>query len=533
MRSVVLLASLLVTSSAVANGQERLSLLFRGGMVVDGTGSPPRQADVGIRGGRIVAIGQLTGVDASRIIDARGHVIAPGFIDAHAHADASATRHGKAENFLRMGVTTIVTGNCGSSASNLEAHFTQVAKAGISLNYGSLIGHGTVRRTVMGTAKRLPTAAELDRMKAAIDQAMRAGAQGMSTGLIYVPGTYAATEELVALSRIVARHGGVYASHMRNEEDQVIASIEEAILIGRNAGCRVHLSHLKASGRNNWGRGKHIVTRLEKARAEGLRVTGDQYAYTASSTSIDVLFPAEELQVTRGKFGLKLKQDSAFRARMEQELLKTMDRMGFGDLSYCRIAAAPNNTNLSGMTLDQVAQQRLGKKDRESQARITVDLYIESKGRRISMVYHKMDEGDVETIMRAPFVGVACDAGIRVRGTARPHPRGAGNNARVLSRYVRERKVIPLELAIRKMTGLPAEVFELKDRGVIRIGSWADLTVFHPDQIADKATYDAPYEAPTGIPWVVVNGVLVVDAHRHLGTRPGQVLRRRSTLAPR
>ena len=529
-RLLAVVAVVVFTCVLPLAAQPPFDLVVSGGSLVDGTGQPARTVDVGIRSGRIAEIGDLTDQARTRTIDATGLVVAPGFIDLHTHADGSAAQHPEAKNFLRMGVTTIITGNCGSSVTDLANHFAKVKKLGISLNYGSLIGHGTVRRKAMGTADRAPTKAELVRMQGFVDQAMRAGAQGMSTGLIYVPGTYAKTDELIALSRVVARHGGIYASHMRDEGRRVLNSIDEALRIGRESKVRLHLSHLKASGKNNWGRGQDIVKRIADARAQGVKVTGDQYAYTASSTSIDVLFPSKELAVTRGKFALKLKNDSAFRARMHQELLKKMDRVGFGDLHYCQIAYAPSHAKLSGKSLKEAAKILLGKDDREAQATVTIDLFIASKGRRISMVYHKMTEPDVETIMRAPFVAVACDAGIRVRGAAKPHPRGAGNNSRVLARYVREREVISMSLAVRKMSGLPAEAFGLEDRGVVKTGAWADLVLFDPKTVQDRATYDAPYEAPAGMPWVIVNGIVVVENGKHNGKRPGQVLRRRSTL---
>lgn len=524
MRALILLV---LMAGALVAQDRRFDLLIVGGTLIDGTGVAPRKADVGVRGGRIVEIGALTHRDATRTIDAAGLVVAPGFIDVHAHADGQAVTHADAASFLTMGVTTIVTGNCGGSVRNIAEHFEKLEKSGIGVNYGTLVGHGTIRREVMGSVDRAPTTDELERMVALLARGLNDGAFGMSTGLIYVPGTYAKTDELVTLSRIVQRHGGVYASHMRDESDKVLIAIEEALKIGRQAGVRVHLSHLKSAGKNNWGGGKRIIARLAEARASGVRVTGDQYAYTASSTSLDVLFPARELQIMRAPFAKKLATDDAFRKRMHAALLETMDASGFGDFGYCQIAYAPNNAALSGKTLKQAAKVRLGRDDRDSQARVAIDLFIESKGRRISMVYHKMCEEDVETIMRAPFVAVACDAGIRVRSMARPHPRGSGNNARVLSRYVRDRKVIPLELAVRKMSSLPAEVFSIEGRGSIKVGAWADCVLFDPEKVRDRATYEDPFESPDGIPWVIVNGRVAVANGKPNGTRAGQVLRHR------
>lgn len=501
-------------------------LVIAGASVVDGTGAEATVADLGIRDGRIAAIGDLGAAQAGRRLDAKGLVVAPGFIDVHAHVDSQILEWPQADNFLRMGVTTIVTGNCGGSVLELGKHFAAVEKQGVGPNYASLVGHGTVREKVLGSARRAPAPEELARMCALVEQAMADGAQGLSTGLIYVPGTYAETEEIIALAKVAGRHGGIYATHMRNEEDKVIDSIEEALRIGREGGLPVQLSHLKASGKPNWGRGREILDRIAKARSEGQTVTGDQYAYPASSTGLDVIFPSAALEGGRGRFAKRLADEPAFRAEMEKSLLGTMDRSGFGDLSYCRVTNAPNNPALAGLTLDAVAERRLGKKDREAQAKAAVDLFIEAKGQRVGMIYHKMSEADVATIMASEFVGVASDAGV-VRG-GRPHPRGSGNNARVLGRYVRELKVLTLPAAVRKMSSLPASAFRLEDRGRIAAGAWADLVVFDAATVADRATFEEPVEPPAGIRWVLVNGVVAVDGGEPTGLRPGHVLRRRA-----
>jgi len=524
-----MLILLLLGQGPLCVAQERFDLVIRGGSLVDGTGAPPRRADLGIRGGRIAAIGDLATAEGGTEIPAGGFVVAPGFIDVHAHADGQALTRRDALNFLHMGVTTIITGNCGGSVKDLVTHFAKLEQGGVGVNYGSLVGHGTVRQTVMGSADRAPTAEELKRMKGLVRRAMTAGAFGLSTGLIYVPGTYAKTPEIAALAKVAAEFRGLYVSHMRDEADDVLDAIDEALRIGAASGAAVHLSHLKASGKNNWGRGREIIKRLEEARAAGVRVTGDQYAYTASSTSLDVLFPAKELQITRGRFAKKLKDDADFRVRMHAALLRTMDSTGFGDFAYCQIAYAPNNPDLSGLNIKQAAQRRLNKSDRDAQAATAIELFVEAKGRRVSMVYHKMSEPDVEAIMSAPFVAVACDAGIRKRGPARPHPRGAGNNPRVLARYVRERKTLTLPLAIHKMTALPAGVFGIEDRGVIREGAWADVVVLDPKVIQDRATYEAPYEKPRGLPFVIVNGRVAIANGEFAGVRHGRVLRGRRT----
>ncbi|MHC5064330.1 MAG: N-acyl-D-amino-acid deacylase family protein [Planctomycetota bacterium] len=529
-----LLASifLLLCSPLPLQAQESsktFDLLIRGGLVVDGSGEPGRKADLGIREGRIAAIGDLSSANSKRSIDASGLVVAPGFIDAHAHADRSARQRPEAENYLLMGVTSVVTGNCGSSEIDLGEHFRILDEQGISINYASLYGHGSLRRRVMGTAERDPSAEELEEMKALLRQAMQDGAVGMSTGLIYVPGTYAKTEELIELSRIIAEFDGVYASHMRDEADQVLVAIDEALRIGEEAAVPVHLSHLKASGKPNWGRGEEIVAMLASARKSGRRVTGDQYAYTASSTSLDVLFPSSSLAIGRKAFAEKLASDEAFRAEMNTALHRTIEAQGFGDLSYCQIASAPGNKAMNGLNLEQAAQQFFNQAGPDEQARAAIRLMIEAKGSRVSMVYHKMSEEDVASIMQQAFVAVAADAGIiDYKTESKPHPRGAGNNVRVLGRYVREMKVIPLELAIQKMTSLPASSFQLEDRGELRKGAFADICIFDPETVADRATYEDPLARPQGMRFVIVNGAVVIEDGKHQGIRPGMVLRRTS-----
>jgi N-acyl-D-amino-acid deacylase len=504
----------------------RFDLLIRGARVLNGANRPPVLSDVGIRDGRIAAIGELSAARARRVIEAKGLLVAPGFIDVHTHADKAALAHPEAANFLRMGVTTIITGNCGGSVLDLRKHFAAVEKNGISVNYASLIGHGTVRRKVMGREDRAPTEEELGRMKALVKKAMEAGAVGLSTGLIYVPGTFAGTDELVELCRVVAAHGGIYATHMRNESTGILASIDEAVCIGHRSGCAVQISHLKACGKPAWGLAPKIVARLRKARAGGVKVTADQYAYTATSTSLDVLFPASARAVGRKRFGRKLRDDPAFRDRMRAALFKTMQRSGTEDLAYCQIARAPGNSKLNGLTLKEAAKVEWDRDGAEDQARLAIKLMIDADGKRVGMVYHKMCEDDVETIMRAPEVCVASDSGIRnPRSAARPHPRGTGNNARVLGLYVRERKVLDLSLAVYKMTSLPARIFGLNDRGVVRKGAFADLTIFDPKTVRDRATYKEPLQDPDGIPFVIVNGVVVIDRGKHTGKRPGRVLR--------
>lgn len=505
-------------------------VLLQNGLVVDGTGAPPARADIGIRGDRIAAIGQLAGATATTVLDASGLVIAPGFLDVHAHVDSEIARHPGADNFLRMGVTTIVTGNCGRSVPDLAAHLARVERGGVGVNYGSLCGHGTVREAVLGTENRDPTPDELQRMEQLVDTAMQAGAFGLSTGLIYVPGTYAKTEELIALARVAARHGGLYASHTRNEGDQQPAALDEILRIGREAAIPVHVSHIKCTGRPNHGNSKAVLDRLLQARQAGQAVTSDQYAYTASSTGLDVLFPSDELAVGRESFAQRLRDDQEFRTRMHRALRAKMQQVGFGDFGYCQIANAKGNEALNGLRFPEAAQRRYGKGDADAQAELAIDLFVAAAPTRVSMIYHTMDEADVAAFLAVDWIAVAADAGVlNTDGAGKPHPRGSGNNVRVLGHYVRERQVLSLPLAIHKMTALPARIFGIVGRGTLAVGGFADCVVFDPATVQDRATFDEPMLPPGGIAWVLVNGRIAVDHDKVSPTRAGAVLRRQTT----
>ncbi|MBL8735470.1 MAG: D-aminoacylase [Planctomycetes bacterium] len=514
------------TSEIAAPARAPFDLVLRSVTLLDGSGTPGQRGDLAIRDGRIAALGQFDVPAGSPQLFLDGLVVAPGFVDVHTHVDAELVRQPGAENFLRMGVTTLVTGNCGSSVENLGAHFARLERGGIGPNYASLVGHGTVRRAVLGTENRAPTPAELARMQELVAAAMREGAFGMSTGLIYVPGTYAETDELIALAKVVGAHGGLYASHIRNENDQVLDAVAEALRIGEQAGVPVQISHVKCTGKPNHGRAEQVLAAVQAARRNGQRVGVDQYAYDASSTGLDVLFPADELAVDREAFGRRLRDDPTYRATIHAALLRKMDQVGFGDFRFARIATAKGNEDLNGLLLPEAAQRRLGRADRDAQAELAMDLFAAAAPARVGMIYHTLAEADVERFLREDWIAVASDARLLGGdGVDKPHPRGAGNNPRVLGRYVRERSVLPLEVAIHKMTQVPARAFGLVDRGELRVGACADLVVFDPATIADCATYDDPTEPPVGIRAVFVNGQLAVDRGQYTGVRAGAVLR--------
>jgi len=495
-------------------------VLIRNGRLADGTGNPWFVADVGIRGGRIVAIGKLAG-RAARVIDAEGLVVAPGFIDVHTHAEGDIHTVPTAENFLYDGVTSVITGNCGGSEVNLRAFFGKLRQHGISVNLGTLIGHNSVRRAVMGNEQRDPTAAEQRRMERLVEQAMRQGAVGFSTGLVYIPGTYAKTEEVVALARVAARHHGVYASHIRSEGDKIFEAIEEAVHISRATGVPVEISHFKVSNKLLWGQSARTIAMVEQARSAGLDVTVDQYPYTASSTNLGVLLPSWAL--AGGQHGLLERlRDPSVRRKIAEEMRDLIrNRNGRERMDYAVVASCRWDTTLEGKSIAQINQQRGREATLENEIETVLEM-MEKGG--AAMVYHVMDEADVERILAWPFSMVASDSGVRQFGSGKPHPRGYGTNARVLARYVREKGLLRLEEAVRKMTSLPAQRFRLVDRGLLRPGMWADVVVFDPQAVADRATFEQPHAYSEGFRYVLVNGRVVVAQGRHTGARPGRIL---------
>ncbi|HEX7176683.1 MAG TPA: D-aminoacylase [Pyrinomonadaceae bacterium] len=503
-----------------AASEARYDLVITNARVVDGAGNPWFRADVGVREGRIARVGRIAPEEAARVIDARGQILAPGFIDVHAHVE-DIYNLPEAENFVRMGVTTLVSGNCGGSAVNVSEYLDGVRSKPLAVNLATLVGHGSVRAAVMGTANREPSAEELQKMEGLVEQAMRDGAVGLSTGLIYVPGTYAKTGEVVALARIAARHGGVYATHMRNEGERVLDAIRESIHIGEQAGLPVEISHFKISNKRWWGRTGETLGLVREARARGLQVTVDQYAYTASSTSLDSRIPSWVLEGGREE-GKKRLADKPTRARVVKEMRDGLKRSGFKDYSYAFVASHRADPALNGKNIAEITKQARGRADIGSQIEQILSMY-EAGG--ASMVYHSMGEEDVRRIMREPFTMIASDSGVRRHGEGVPHPRGYGNNARVLGRYVREQGVIPLEDAVRKMTSLPAQTFGLFDRGLVREGMAADLVVFDEKTVADLATFDQPHQYAAGIIHVFVNGESVVADGQLTAARPGAAIR--------
>ncbi|WP_428657351.1 N-acyl-D-amino-acid deacylase family protein [Runella sp.] len=521
MKHLFTIASFTFFTTTAVFAQE-FDVLVRGGKIVDGTGNAWFYGDVGIKNGRIARIGQLSTTTAKTILDAKGLIVCPGFIDVHTHIEEDEFKLPTADNFIYDGVTTVVTGNCGLSNVDLGLYFRQLDSVKTSVNVASMIGHNDVRKAVMGTVNRSSTSEEQQRMEAIVEKAMKDGAVGLATGLIYVPGTYSKTEEIVGLAKVAARYGGVYASHIRYEGDEVLTAIEEAVAIGRQATIPVQISHFKVSGQNNWGRSKETIAAVENARREGIDVTIDQYPYTASSTGLNTLLPSWSL--AGGLDSIKARvNDPATRQRMIKDMVATLKRRKQNHFTYAVVAYYDADTTLNGKNIEEINLLKGRKHKATAEAETIVEMALKGGA---SMVFHGMGDWDVENIMRYPQNMFASDASIRVYNFGVPHPRGYGTNARVLGYYVRQKKIIPLEEAIRRMTSLPAQKFKLTGRGILQPNMVADVLVFDEATIIDASTYDRPHQYSRGMKYVIVNGELVVDNEKHTGRRSGKVLRK-------
>jgi N-acyl-D-amino-acid deacylase len=506
--------------SFLGHGQS-YDLLLKGGKIVDGTGNSWYYGDVAIRDGQIVAIGKLDDAHAKRMIDANGLVVAPGFIDVHTHIEGNEVKEPTAGNFIYDGVTSVVTGNCGSSNLDLARYFHSLDSVTLSINVASLIGHNTVRRAVLGDAARTPTAEEQAKMEALVEQGMKDGALGFSTGLIYVPGTYSRTEEVIGLARAASRYHGVYASHIRDEGDFVNDAIEEAINIGRQAHMPVEISHFKVTYKPNWGKSVGTIAQVEQARADGIDVTIDQYPYIASSTSLSTLLPSWAFSGGRDSLLIRI-NDPAMGTKIRMQMHETLKKKQLKNYSYAKVASFPADTAFNGKTISQINVMKR-RKPREGQEIETILDMMRQGG--ATMIYFSMNEDDLQRILRVPYNMAASDAIVVPFGQGVPHPRAYGTNARILGRYVRELRVFPLEEAVRRMSSLPAQKFQLTDRGLLRPGMAADVVLFDERTVADRATFEKPHAYATGFRYVIVNGQVVIDEGKHTGIRSGRVLK--------
>jgi N-acyl-D-amino-acid deacylase len=525
-------------------------LIIRNAKVVDGTGNPWFRGDVGISGMSIAAVGRVTG-EASRVIDANGLCVCPGFIDVHAHGDFTPFDKTVVDYKLRQGITTEVNGNCGFSAApvdpstvglvrryvegfiapeqgvpwnwqSLGEYLDTIAQAQLAINIAPLIGHGALRAAAMGYEQRAPSAAELDTMKALMRESMEQGAFGLSTGLVYVPGTYAQTDEIIDIAKVAARYGGLYATHMRNEGERLFEAFDEAIQIGRRAEIPVQISHHKAAGKPNHGKVRETLKRLEDERAHGLEITVDQYPYTAGSTTLASVLPPWAQDGGVPKI-LERLHDPATRLEIKTAMVadpqhgENMIRGCDWDEILIASVKSSQNKNCEGKSLQQIAEMR-GEEPLES-----IFNLLRDEECAVAMIMFTMAEDDVRTVMRHPTTMIGTD-GIWSHG--KPHPRIYGTYPRILGTYVREAHLLSLEEAVRKMTSFPAQKFGLWKKGIVREGMDADLVVFDPDTIAERSTFQDPHQYPTGLPYVILNGQVVVDQERYAGTLAGKVVKK-------
>lgn len=512
--------ALLVVCPFIAMAQPSYDLVIRNGKIIDGTGNSWYYADIAIKDGKIITIGRIKNNTSQKEIDAKGLIVAPGFIDVHGHIEGGVLSHPSTANYIFDGVTTVVTGNCGGSASDITQFFQRVDSARPAINVATLIGHNTVRIAVMGRDNRQPTADEQVKMEAMVEKCMREGAVGLSTGLIYVPGTYAKTEEVIGLAKAAAKYNGVYASHIRNEESKVTEAIEEALNVGRQANIPVQISHFKVGGKANWGRSKETIAMIEAARKDGWDVTIDQYPYTASSTNLGVRLPNWAVAGTQDSIRARIK-DPVMRKQIIEEMLTEIKRYKFKNYSFAMVANYAADTTYNGKSITDI-NKLMGRKSKAKDEAETILDMMDKGGAQ--MVYHSMNEMDVKYIMKYPFNMAGADAGVPVPGNGMPHPRGYGTNARILGKYVRDEKVISLEEAIRRMTSLAAQKFKLKDRGLLKEGMAADIVIFDEKEVNDKATFENPHQYSVGFKFIIVNGKLTIENSQPTGSRGGKVL---------
>lgn len=551
-------------------------LIVTGAELIDGLGTPAVRADIGLREKRIACIGTFD-LEGQKIMDATGLTVAPGFIDVHTHIERNVPTKSPfvAQNFVRQGVTTLITGNCGRSFLNIGAFYKQLEANGADVNVASLVGHNTIRSEVMNESATAPTPAQLNSMKKLTAAAMQEGALGLSTGLEYIPGAFARIDELVDLAKVVSLSDGMYVSHLRDEADKGEQAIQEAITIGERARIHIHFSHFKTQGPNQWGTAQHRLNLLKLAKDKGLRVSLDQYPYSASSTGVVVLIPSwlsdGGLNAARKKLS-----EPATRNRVRQEMLAELKSMGWKDYSFARVAYYQFDHSLVGLTIKEIVERQArtrSLKDEsaakanvkpvsttsekstskskekitsrqdfkmahmipskptpseiEREADVIIDMYSHGGAQ---MVFFGMSDADVETIMKDPDVMFGSDSSVREESTTvLPHPRGMGTFPRVLGVYAAEKKLFPLEDAVRRMTSLPAATFGLANRGQLQNGYWADLVIFDRERIHDTATYDNPLSVPEGIVYVLVNGEVVLDHGVLTKSKPGMALRRDRT----
>ena len=516
-----LLTLLLALGTSHAYSQNSYDIIISNGRVIDGSGNPWYEADVAINGERIVRIGDLSSDTGSQVIDANGLIVAPGFIDPHTHALRGILDVPNAESALLQGVTTLTEGNDGTSPFPVDEHYQTILDKQISPNWGIFVGHGTIRSQVIGAEDRDPTPDELEQMKDMVQQAMQHGALGLSTGLFYVPGSFASTEEVIELSKVAAKHGGIYISHMREEAAQLIDSVNETIRIGEESGIPVQMTHHKVIGVENWGSSVESLRLVDQARERGIDITIDQYPYTASQTGINALIPQWAQEGGRVRMLERIESPETRAAIKNEVVLKILYDRGGGDPRNIFISRNTWDPSMTGKNLAELTVEAGMNPTPENASEVVFEIL---KGGGATAVYHAINTDDVDRIMQHPVTAIGSDGPVGIFGEGTPHPRQYGTFARVLGHYVRERAVLTLEDAVRKMSSQTARRLGIHNRGLLTEGYYADIAIFDADEIIDKATFEEPHQYAIGIKFVLVNGQVVVDQGRHTGRRPGKII---------
>ncbi|NIM13588.1 MAG: amidohydrolase family protein [Candidatus Aminicenantes bacterium] len=507
-------------------GKKKYDIIIKNGTIVDGLGGKPFQADVGIRKGKIAKLGKLKTKKAKKVIDASNLMVCPGFIDLHTHTDDDILEQPNAHNYIRQGVTTVLGGNCGGSFYPIGEFLEKVEQGKIALNFCTLVGHNTIRRNVMGNIDREPTEEEMMQMKQMVEKAMQDGAVGISTGLKYMPGAYAKTEEVIELAKVAAKYRSVYATHMREEGLGILEAVNETIEIGKLAKIPVHISHHKIASKDRWGSSVKTLAMVDKARKDGIDVTLDQYPYPATSTGLTILFPSWALE-GNPKEWKKRWNDPKVKPRLIEDIINNIkhDRGG-SDLNRIMIARYSPEPELEGLTIAKILKNKGIPETFENGVEQIIQLQVktmEMEG-RVQAIYFCLSDEDIKRIIKHPLTSHASDGGITTFNVGNPHPRNYGTFPRVLRLYVREKGILSFEAAIRKMSFLPSRRLGLKKRGCIKKGFYADIAIIDPSSVSDTATWENPHNYPEGIPYVLVNGQLVVENSKITGAFPGMVI---------
>jgi dihydroorotase/N-acyl-D-amino-acid deacylase len=504
-------------------------LVIRNGRIVDGTGSPWYRADLAVRGDTIARIAPRIDAPAARVVDAGGKVVAPGFIDIHTHARRGIFQVPTADNYVRQGVTTLVEGPDGSSPLPIAPFLERIEATHITPNFALFVGQGSIRDAVIGPVNRKATEAEIEKMRGLVRQGMEDGAFGLSSGLFYVPGTFTPTAEVVELAKVAGRMGGIYISHMRDEAGGVVQSVKETIEIGEKGGLPTQVTHHKIIGKANWGKSVETLKLIDEARARGVDATIDQYPYTASSTGISsALMPAWALEGGRQEVAKRL-QNTNMRTEIRKETARLiMEERGGGDPQNVQLARCDWDHSLDGKRLGDVTKGR-GLEPTIDNAAETALWIVDQGG--CSGIFHAISEDDLQRILRHPATMIGSDGEVPIFGQANPHPRSYGTFVRVLGRYVRDLKTITLEDAVHKMSAFPAQRAGFADRGVLREGLRADITIFDAATVGDRATFEQPHQYAVGVATVIVNGQIAFEDGTMTAARPGRVLRGPATAA--